>query len=324
MEKRNFYHSFPRIYPLYSYDQVIKDGLSILKSFFTSGLILAPEIVTWRQPLIDGTYRTTLLTQKRISFTELSQNELPEHGKRFGPFSLEFNITTLRKLGALPVIYMPQGFGNEKDFSNIGLSIVTQTNDIKYTIGQLHHLSQYTNLDFLKKQNPEANSISPEAVFNLQNVNPDSQIEHSYQVPFKNIVDILSYIGYKNAPFDLMIGTLTLMQNLFYPTDDTIHDSVLEYYRQREWRLLSGLAIEGNLQTRPLKNDEKFTLLDINNHFWSKELNDGNTSFRRVDNADVIETFQGKHLATLIEAIIVPPEAYDEAKSMFGEKVITV
>jgi hypothetical protein len=303
---------------------VITDGLNILKSFLTSGLILAPEVVTWKQPLIDGTNRTTVLTQKRISFTELSRNEIVEHSKRFGPFSLEFNITTLRKLGLLPVIYMPQGFGNEKDFSNIGLSIVTQINDIKYTIIQLHHLSQYTNLDFLKKQNSEVNSISPDAVFNLQNINPESQIEYSYQVPFKNIVDILSYIGYRNAPLDLMIGILTLMQNLFYPTDDTIHDSVMEYYRQREWRLLSGLAIEGNLQTRHLKDDEKLNLLKINNRFWSKELNDGSTSFRRVDNADVIETFQGKHLATLIEAVIVPPDAYDEAKSMFGEKVITV
>jgi hypothetical protein len=105
MSNRNFYHNFPRIRLWYDRQKILKDGLKILKSIHTIGLILAPELVEWKQVLIDENTRSTIVRQNRISFTELSSDEIGEHGKKFGPFSLEFEIETLRRLGALPVIY---------------------------------------------------------------------------------------------------------------------------------------------------------------------------------------------------------------------------
>ncbi len=124
---RHFYHSFPRIRPNYEHNKIIQDGIEILKSIKQSGLILAPEVVEWKQSLIDGKFRTITNRQVRVSFTELDSNELCNHSKIFGPFSLEFDIVALRKLGALPVIYMPQHLEDGRNLSSVGASIVTQT-----------------------------------------------------------------------------------------------------------------------------------------------------------------------------------------------------
>ena len=107
LSNRNFYHSFPRVRPGESRERSIKVGLQILRAIQQLGLVLAPEVVIWKQPLENGEERTVPTRQRRISFTELSRSEVEEHAKRFGPFSLEFRVDTLRRLGALPVIYTP-------------------------------------------------------------------------------------------------------------------------------------------------------------------------------------------------------------------------
>jgi hypothetical protein len=320
----NFYHSFPRIRPDDSQDHIIKVGLEILKAIRQIGLILSPEIVVWKQSLENGKYRTIIVRQSRLSFTELSRHQVEEHGKKFGPFALEFSINSLRRLGALPVIYMPQHLKDDRKFSTVGETVVAELADIKYTINQLQQLSLLTNPEHLLKSIPGATSVADECVMNLHNIDSSDNVAQSYQVPLKNLKDMLSYIGYRNAPFELMVGVINLVQSLFYPTDDNIHDSLLEYYRQREWRLVAGLALQGKSQTRSLTNSEKNTLLDIDSKFWSKQLSDGTVSFRRADDALVIETFDGKHVSEIISTVIVPPEAFDDAKLVFGDKVMLV
>jgi hypothetical protein len=106
--ERFFFHSFPRQTKGETRADQLARGLSILRTIKELGLVLAPEIVRWSQPTISGTPRLVTYRQQRLCFTELQRSELPEHGKRFGPFSLQFSINTLRRLGALPVIYLPQ------------------------------------------------------------------------------------------------------------------------------------------------------------------------------------------------------------------------
>jgi len=103
----------------------------------TSGLILAPEIVAWRQPFADGTARKTEIKQIRACFTELSESELADHSATFGDFSLEFDIPILRAHGATPVIYMPQGLVDD-DMSVLASNVVAHLQDAKYTITQLY------------------------------------------------------------------------------------------------------------------------------------------------------------------------------------------
>jgi hypothetical protein len=171
-EERFFYHSFPRLRPDDQVDKIIAKGLSILRNVKEIGLVIAPEIVEWKQPLIDGTHRVTRLRQKRISFTELARSQVAEHGKKFGPFSLEFKVDVLRRLGALPVIYMPQSLKASGDLSTLGAMIVTQLGDVKYTINQLLQLSQVTDPKYLMANLPPgiiATHVDPNYTINLQN-----------------------------------------------------------------------------------------------------------------------------------------------------------
>jgi hypothetical protein len=138
---------------------------------------------------------------------------------------------------------MPQHFSDNLQYSSLASTIVAEISDIKYTISVLHQLSQLLDINYLKTLNKEANEIHPDAIFNLQNADEKNKVVQTVPIPFKYIKDILSYIGFKNAPFDLMIGVLNGVQSLFYPTDDKINDIQLEYYRQREWRLIGGSDI---------------------------------------------------------------------------------
>jgi hypothetical protein len=128
-------------------------------------------------------------------------------------------------------------------------------------------------------------------------------------------------VGFRNAPFELMVGILSLTQNLFYPTDDERHDDQLAYYRQREWRITAGMRV-GGVQHGHLATDaDKKRLLEIDPKFWSKEETDKDGTFRRVDQAYVIDTFDGAPIAEVIERLIVPAECGSEAADLFGDKV---
>jgi hypothetical protein len=52
---RSFYHSFPRRLPSEAPDLFIARGLELLKGIKNIGLVLAPEVVEWRIPQVDGT-----------------------------------------------------------------------------------------------------------------------------------------------------------------------------------------------------------------------------------------------------------------------------
>jgi hypothetical protein len=199
--------------------------------------------------------------------------------------------------------------------------VVTATYDIAHMVDHLHELSLWSDLEYLPSIIPGATSVADNLEFTLQNKDSEDNIVSSFQMSPGTIKNFLSYIGYGKSPFDLMTGALTLVQNLFYPTDDDIHDVQLEYYRQREWRLVEGLRVAGTSQSRLLTEREKETLLNIDERFWSKEIVYNEVRFRRVDDAFVIDKFEGRDVTEMISAIIVPPEAYAEARNLFGEKV---
>ena len=135
---------------------------------------------------------------------------------------------------------------------------------------------------------------------------------------------ILNYLNYKTAPFELMRGAIHAAQNLFYPTDDAIHDSPLSYYRQREWRIIPGFVADGTPNVRRANDCEKKFLLEFDNQFWTREIVDDKGSFRRIEEAHVIDAFQGKRISEFASKVIVPPQAYDQAAALFGDKAEAV
>ncbi len=109
---RYMYHSFPR--RAATAEETGHKGLAILQGLVTRGLLLVPEQVTWHEYNTDGTIKNTVgAWQQRACFTELAPAELNEHAATFGAFALEFDIPTLRRLGATPVFYLPQTTGTD-------------------------------------------------------------------------------------------------------------------------------------------------------------------------------------------------------------------
>jgi len=94
-----FYHSFPR--PKAGQDGV-KKGLMILESFLKNGILLVPEIITYKY---EGEEYPA--AQSRFCMTQIDISELKAHEKNFGGFHLEFTNHQAYSLGAMPVFYLP-------------------------------------------------------------------------------------------------------------------------------------------------------------------------------------------------------------------------
>jgi hypothetical protein len=168
---------------------------------------------------------------------------------------------------------------------------------------------------------PDALRVDPNYTLNLTNTTETGATDKVFEVQASIVRGILDFLSYRTAPFELMRGALYSAQMLFYPTDDTRKEELLSYYRQREWRIIPGLTAEGKLQVRPATGDEKEFLVNFDQRFWTRELADDKGSFRRLDEACVLDEFQGKHISDLIDKVIVPPPALAKAREIFGDRV---
>ena len=318
-EPRFFYHSFPRPRQSETHSETASRGWAILRSMKELGLVLAPEVVEWRTPVSIGTPLPTRLLQRRICFTELSQQELSEHSRRFGPFALEFETTALRRLGALPVIYMPQALTEQDHLALLGPIVVSYLGHIRHTLEKLNRLGQFDNPAYL--ENLGATRLADDAKVNLENQDESGVIVEKFQVPWSAIRDLLNYIRFENAPFDAMVGATSIAQALFCPTDDDHHDQELGYYRQREWRITADYYVNGSPRGRNLKDPEKKLLRELDDSFWGRELIHNNESFHRVDKALALVQPTAPELLGQATRIIVPDNFADQASQVFGDQV---
>ena len=298
-----FYHSFPR--PRYNDgpENTIDRGLRILECLSKIGIVLAPEIIEWNQPLSDGNFRKHHTIQQRICFTEISSTELQEHGKKFGPFAIEWEISNLRRLGALPVFYIPQTLTDNPGLSAIGISLVVQLSDCQHTIDNLLLLKQASELNI--------NSVT------LKNTNENGEAVHQYSVPTAILKNIVSFLSYRNAPFDMMRNTLDGVSRLFYPADNLSHDKLLDYYRQREWRLV-GTEKVGQSVVRKAENNDAELIQQTNPDFWNCEIFGGPYQFKRIDQTLIYSTFEGHHVLNTVRRVIVPYAALERAKEILS------
>jgi hypothetical protein len=213
----HFFHSFPRPRQDETGEAHLQRGLRILQSMFDVGLALAPECIAFKQPVVDG-HKEFRHLQNRLCFTELSEDALPGHAEHFGPFALRFDLEALWREGALPTIYIPQQIAGDRGLSAAGASIVAHLNYAQKTMSQLHQLAHLSHEDTLlawaKSKNPDAKSVSPDAVGTLNNTDDDGNVIASYNVPIKQICEVLDFVGYKNAPYELMSGALRLERGI--------------------------------------------------------------------------------------------------------------
>ena len=285
------------------------------------GFIVAPEVVEWHTPVNLGTPSPIQILQRRICFTELSPPELTEHTTRFGPFALEFETTALRRVGALPVIYMPQALSEQDHLALLGPFVAGHLGQIRSTLELLNQISQFDDPENI--QSLGAKFIADDCMVTLTNGDESRGTVREFQVPWKAIRDLLSFIGFERAPFNAMTGATSIAQALFYPTDDDHHDQKLGYYRQREWRITADYYVNGVPRGRSLQDEEKALLLELDESFWA-----GNTlpskTIPRVDEALALVQPAPAELLEKVARIIVPDDFADQARHSFGDRVTAV
>ena len=191
-ETRFFYHSFPRQRPSETGNQNANRGWAIFQSMEKLGLVLAPELVQWEDPVGLGTPSPIRVLQRRICFTELSPQELGGHSQRFGPFALEFETAALRGIGALPVMYIPQALSAQDHLASLGPFVVGHVAQLLDSLEKLNQLNQLDNLEYLQTLSPEATSISDDYSVTLRNGDEVRGILQEFNVPMKILRGLLN------------------------------------------------------------------------------------------------------------------------------------
>jgi hypothetical protein len=284
------------------------------------GLVLAPEIVQWDVRVISGGAEELRILQRRACFTELAESELRAHSSMFGPFALSFDITALRRAGATPVIYAPQGV-QESALSQIGTFCVRGAYHTRYVLRQLQGLKEMSDPSLAAER--FGMPVSPNYELNLQNPDSAGNVLAQYSVPASNVRHVLQHVGFNNIPFDHSIGILGVFLNMFYPTDNMHTGDLLGYYRQREWRLIAGdINFNGRPMGRNLTDLEVTRLQEIDSQFWTRELSVEGVQHKRYALALIYDPIPDWNFFQLVEAVFVPSHAVDRVSAIVGDKVM--
>lgn len=319
MQQRNLFHSFPRPKRDEVKAATLERGLSMLTSMKGVGLVLAPEIVEWDVSVISGGAEELRLLQRRACFTELSPEELARHSLVFGPIALSFDIGKLRAAGATPVIYVPQGIGGNP-LSQIGTFCVRGAYHTRYVLQQLLGLKEMSDPAVVAAR--FGKPAAPNFELNLKNTNSAGNVVADYKIPASTVREVLQHVGFNNIPFDHSIGVLSVLLNMFYPTDNEHAGDELGYYRQREWRLIAGdINFGGRAMGRSLTEAETRTPQQTDPSFWNRELTVDGVPNKRSALALVYDPMPGWNFFELVEAIFAPSDAIDSVRAIVGDKL---
>lgn len=253
--ERFFFHSFPRKRSDESRKSQIEKGERIARSLLQNGLLLCPE--NYELPLVgnDGVTPDKLeATQRRICFTELEPELLAAHCEVFGPFALAYRIADLRRLGALPVFYIPLEAGGY--LSGLPLQLLGGIVDA-------HRIT--TTLAAIRKQLTQ----SPALDLNYRGKGVNFTVDEARII--RTFIEVL--MDSAATDFAVTDSRLAAAASCFYPTENPKYTESLHYYRQREWRIIQGLfEFNGKPVSHVASFEQARALLEIDANFFSKKL----------------------------------------------------
>lgn len=303
-QKRYFYHSFPR-HSLGECSELVT-GIDVLVSIATSGFLLTPEILDWRESRSNGSFgKLWRVSQKRCCFTELASHELAKHSSTFGSFSIEFDVQTFRELGGMPVFYLPRGSGDNIKLENLAAMLMARLGEIQGLLTLLAGLAKLLSDSDDKSQ--------------ILSVTKNGQ--HSYtRCSLGGAEDLLQYITDDGVSVSALLNTVKGLANLFAPTEEEGDQDLNAYYREREWRFIAGVEWNSQGVDRDLTDHEKEALRGINDVFFDQVLDNPDTGERpRVELCKYFEKLDGRPLLQYAHRIIVPREAIKQAVDSLGE-----
>lgn len=337
--KRFMYHNFPR---RKDGEDVIRKGLEILRLIVNYGLLLTTEVVKWKDRKIDDSIPEEF-TQigTRCCFTELSESEVEQHSKHFGPFALEFDHQTLINLGAMPVMYMPK-MSDYEDYG-IGSAIVTQLGHIQEIMTKLTLVQKFAIAGY--KKNPNATLFSellddggliigikdtsirctiPKDLIDLaKKANPVFELpkipENGAMINTQGLLTLINMLSWGNHKFEILTRMIKGLAAIIYPTERK-DDPLLYYYMQREWRLIAGYIRENVKLTNEIPTDLRAALLELDNNFFARNLPLPTGDIARIDMCQLYShDYIGEPISKLIRRIICPSEVIEEVSNIMKD-----
>lgn len=319
MTERFFYHSFPR--PPFgsssdwpSNPDCMKKGLKILESISEIGLMMTPE--TWELPaeLVDGgpTPEPLPIYQTRTCFTAITPADLDAHSKCFGPFSLEFDISVLRRMGAMPVFYIAPTIGSKTEFGGCGISLLHRLREIQRLLERLHSMKQICS------QNSQPASL----IIGLG----DEKL--LIRASTTGVLDVVAALEHGIRDADMLRASIDSLSGLMYPSEGS-DDDLLEYFQEKEWRITNGFVHSATGSGLCVKlsdeNKAKVALQDPDYFNSSIKMKSGPGPI--IDFCLVISDFDGKSIFDLCTRLVVPGAALNQAKETFptfASKIISL
>ena len=257
--ERYFYHCFPYWVGKTndSRENAVDCAKEILSLILEFGLLLTPEEIVFRgEPFRDGTTGPPVrIFQKRFCLTELAADEIADHAAVFGPVALEFDATVIRRLGAMPVVYVPQaisGVATQDRFALVGQTFVYRLFDC-YQL--LEELAQLKRLLF---------GLKPPASLEIR------VEEHGSCVyPVDLLEHLLNGLVHQRQSLSQLSTAVRVLSCLFYPTDaqsgegQVWADGRLSYYREREWRIINEMSFADTPLAIPVHDNARDRITQI-------------------------------------------------------------
>jgi hypothetical protein len=305
-QQRYFYHSFPRRGR--GTHGEIEKGCKILSLICDAGLVLAPEVVKWNYPHADDTPpREQQTIQRRVCFTELAPSELIEHAQEFGHFALEFDVSVLKSMGAMPVFYIPQATGNGDGtgVTSLGSTLVVQSIDAMILAMRLAGIKRVLD------EAPQVDQGRFNCTFGFQ-----QQVTFNLDVPETR--KTLEAFTYALTPPDMLEHALTGLLSCFYPADNLRTNDALAYYRQREWRIAWNFEMGGEEVMRRPSKELIDKLLEIDADFFGRDFPTMSGTRRLADEAFVFPRIGGKRIIEMVNRVVVPRAAFTPANDLLA------
>ncbi len=244
------FHSFPRPRTEESRARLLLKGEMIAKSILENGLLLAPE--HFEIPLLDGSgvqIDKLEITQCRICFTEIPASELETHSQNFGPFSVAYDIDDLRRIGGLPVHYVPLPYGTH--LYGLGSQILAGIADGLRLVEALakirHQMEQSSTLGLVWTRRVNGEEVRDGVRFNEE----QTSVLRSFFDEFEKMCSL--HLG-------LTHQKLLAAAASFYPTEHPTRTGKLHYYRQREWRIVECGLTQNGQPLAPRARDTQFLI----------------------------------------------------------------
>jgi len=312
------YHSFPR-FSSEAPRQEISAGVEVLRSLIDIGLILSPETLYFPHCENDEEIADqdgSEAFQKRVCFTYVREAELVKHCALFGAFALEFDIVTLRQLGAMPVMYLPQPVGTSDGhrFDHFANNVVHQIRDVATLLEEIADVENLIR-DSLSKGEQTLIYSNGDKI--------------GIELDIKSIEFLLEFLKGKKGSYRNLVGYVNSLASLIYHVDSSrlscyFRGVDLEYYKQMEWRIISGLRTDLVEIDRELSNEEVCRLMKLAPLFRKPmQTRDGRlTAFAKLSRA--ITRVDGKHILELARCVWVPDVIKANVESVFEKAALNV